>query len=349
LCSGAPRLSDIEWIEQFRQLTDEQGEQLATAALRCVQAQPDSAAEVGTRILQRLACFRDRGLSDSTLDALLAQGVFWPTSMYRDASESVAGCLVGLIDGNLGRLNHLLLAVAWTRSEAARDAFQTWSRRPPQWTTSLFVAPAEYLPAAGWRLDDAGARHDLISLDCFRLAISSDAAAADVACRIALAEKCPSCGGPQSLLFDFTRAKGQQFTGAFLDAPRRVACCLHCSCFGTVFTRYHRDGSAEWLAPIEPCRFPNDDPENCESCYRALEAACIPPFACAEPFDFSDASTLGGIPMWIQDAEFPHCLDCGRLMRFLAQHDNGPLGEEGLYYAFFCAECRVAAVTYQQT
>jgi hypothetical protein len=53
--------------------------------------------------------------------------------------------------------------------------------------------------------------------------------------------------------------------------------------------------------------------------------------------------------MWLQDAEFTRCLECSRIMTFLAQHDNGPLGEEGVYYAFFCPGCHVSAVTYQQT
>jgi hypothetical protein len=63
----------------------------------------------------------------------------------------------------------------------------------------------------------------------------------------------------------------------------------------------------------------------------------------------NDASTLGGIPMWLQHTEFPRCIECGRFMTFLAQHDNGPLRDEGIYYVFFCAQCHVAAVTYQQT
>jgi hypothetical protein len=62
-----------------------------------------------------------------------------------------------------------------------------------------------------------------------------------------------------------------------------------------------------------------------------------------------DASTVGGVPMWLQDAEYPRCIECDRYMSFLAQHDNGPLGEEGIYYAFYCARCRISAVSYQQT
>jgi len=38
-------------------------------------------------------------------------------------------------------------------------------------------------------------------------------------------------------------------------------------------------------------------------------------------------------------------------MKFLAQFDNGPMTppEEGIYYSFYCPDCRIAAVNYQQT
>jgi hypothetical protein len=82
---------------------------------------------------------------------------------------------------------------------------------------------------------------------------------------------------------------------------------------------------------------------------RILNGSLSPTFITATPFSLSDASTLGGAPMWLQDAEYPICLECGRVMAFLAQHDNGALGEEGIYYAFFCSRCQIAAASYQQT
>lgn len=345
LCDRLPRIRDAELLLRFRELTEVQAEQLAAEAMRCVDAEDEPLVDVGTQILQRLACFRDAGLTEATCDGLIARSIFSPSSLYRDACESVASRLAELIDN--GPDQHLLLALAWTRSEAALQTFRSWSQRVPRWAESLHVPVEEYLPSAGWCLDEAGNRRDVISLDCFRL-VASTSATANVICRKTLSDICPSCGGPQGVLFDFTKANGRFFAGALAEAPRRVSCCLHCSCYGTVFTRYRSDGTKDWLSPIEPSKYPfNDSPVPCN---RTLEPSPIPPFAYAEPYDLDDdASTLGGIPMWLQDAEFPRCIDCGRLMTFLAQHDNGPLGEAGIYYAFFCAQCRVAGVTYQQT
>jgi hypothetical protein len=158
------------------------------------------------------------------------------------------------------------------------------------------------------------------------------------------------CGGSKGVLFDFTKARKDLFCGTFTEAPKRIECCLRCSCYTAVFTRYRPDGTTDWLSPIAVSQSPLGESFNLEVCYRNVETVPIPPFAFAESYSFDgDASTLGGIPMWLQDAEFPRCIDCGRFMTFLAQHDNGSLQEEGVYYAFFCEQCRVAAVTYQQT
>lgn len=351
LCKRLPKVSDAELLLEFRQLSNMQAGQLADEAMRCVDSKEESLVNIGIQILQRLACFRDASLTEATCEALIARGIFWPSSLYRDASDSVARLLVDLIQAEPANpaLNQLLLALVWTRSDTALRKFRNWSQNAPQWADSLRLRPEEYLPFAGWCLDEAGIRRDLISLDCFRLVGPINSTGANVICRQTLSDKCPSCSGPQSLLFDFTATNEHHFAGALAEAPRRVLCCLHCSCRGPVFTRYHADGTSHWLSPLKPNEFAYREGDGPEPCFRMLEAVPIPPFAYAEPFGLEDASTLGGIPMWLQDAEFPRCIECGRLMTFLAQHDNGPLGEEGIYYAFFCADCRVAGVTYQQT
>jgi hypothetical protein len=351
LCERLPKARDAELLLEFGKLNELQADQLAAEAMRSLDTDEESLLDVGTQILQRLACFRDEGLIEATCDALIARSIFWPPSLYRDANKSVASRLVELIEKAPDQLalNHLLLALAWTRSKAALEAFRGWSQQAPRWAEALHVPVEEYLPSAGWCIDEAGNCRDLISLDCFRLIGPSELATANVICRKTLTENCPSCGGPQIVLFDFKEANEDRFTSAFPEAPRRVLCCLHCSCYGPVFTRYYPDGSTDWLSPLEPSEFAYGDGDSLESCYRTLESSSIPPFTFAEPYSLRDASTLGGIPMWLQDARFPRCIECGRFMTFLAQHDNGSLGEEGMYYAFFCAECKVAGVTYQQT
>jgi hypothetical protein len=62
-------------------------------------------------------------------------------------------------------------------------------------------------------------------------------------------------------------------------------------------------------------------------------------------------SQVGGHPTWIQDAEYPICPECSKHMKFVGQIDCPDFQEygEGIYYAFVCEECRIAATHYQQT
>gem|GEM_PF-6006732 len=81
----------------------------------------------------------------------------------------------------------------------------------------------------------------------------------------------------------------------------------------------------------------------------ACEATEYPPFAPANLFEFNDGTTLGGMSMWLQDADYPRCPVCAERIRLLAQHDNSALEEEGIYYALYCPDCGIVAVNYQQT
>jgi hypothetical protein len=337
------------WLDWFNELTRDKVSQLAERAIDCLDGNEKSVQEIGSEILQHLACFCVSPLNEVYAQELIERETFWPSSMYRDSSDAVARQLISRIEETFEQLplNHLLLALAWTRSAAAHEAFSEWRHRRPAWAGNLHVPPEVYLHSAGWCLDEHGRRRDLISTICFRLVPVEGGAKHSVPCRIRDGEQCPSCGGPGALLFDFSQLDAVYFPGEFADAPRRVRCCLHCSCYGPVYTTYCADGTGTWRSPIEPReRYPAGDPK---PCMRKLDESPLPPFACAEPFGLKDASTLGGIPMWLQDAEYPRCIECERVMTFLAQHDNGLVGEEGIYYAFFCARCHVAAVSYQQT
>lgn len=67
---------------------------------------------------------------------------------------------------------------------------------------------------------------------------------------------------------------------------------------------------------------------------------------------------LGGFPCWVQNAEHPPCVGCGRPMGFLLQLDSNlptasggewTWGTGGLMYAFWCDRCRHSAFLWQDT
>ena len=62
-------------------------------------------------------------------------------------------------------------------------------------------------------------------------------------------------------------------------------------------------------------------------------------------------SQIGGHPTWIQDAEYIKCPKCSKHMKFIGQIDCADIEEygDGMYYAFVCEECNIAATHYQQS
>jgi hypothetical protein len=117
--------------------------------------------------------------------------------------------------------------------------------------------------------------------------------------------------------------------------------------FDSTFVAYHDNGAWEWIAPATFRAGTVELPPR--ERYVAREETVCPAFASANVFEIDDATTIGGVPMWLQHADYPRCPRCAERMRFLAQHDNSAIRGEGLYYAFYCPNCRILAVTYQQT
>jgi hypothetical protein len=339
---------DFELLDCFQRLSRQDSGQLAERALTFLRGSRDTLEEIGSQLLQQLACFRDSPLDEPTCLELIDLRIFWPASMYRDSGDAVATKLLGLIEqaNQISSLNPLLLCLAWTRSLIAKRAFQEWLSSPPTWSPILPAEPAKYAKAASWYPNLNGGPDALISAYCYRLELSGSGNGQNVKCRGRLKKKCDGCGGPIYCLFDFSSVSDSYFEQDIADAPRRILGCLHCACFGPSFIQ-NRGGETKQIVGAD--EIPGWESDTYKSVSRILHERPLPPFACAEPFAFQDCSTLGGCPSWLQDAEYPHCIECGSLMKFLAQHDNGAVGEEGLYFAFYCATCSMTAVTYQQT
>lgn len=326
-------------------LSIEEARSLALRALEFLNLEQAAVVEFGTDLLMGLACFRFEPLAPEVHRVLRERAIYWPSPLFRDAGDDEARALLAVLDdaSETRILNHVLLCLAWTRGATAEEAFRTWNMYPPAWASRLNAPPADYPPFAGWTFTTRGKRVSLITTRCRRLLPADGTASDAVLARVTLDQNCPCCDAPLAALLDFVESSITLPD----QAPRRVVACLDCSCFEPTFTRYREDGSWEWLSPTERRERTDSLPVIARKIASGLEEC--PPFSSANTFEIDDATALGGVPMWLQDAEYPRCPGCSETMTFLAQHDNGVLHEEGLHYAFYCPSCRVAAVSYQQT
>ncbi len=334
-----------DWLDQIQSLSTEESGKVSAIALQCLENIARPVHELGVDLLESLACFRFEPLGSDICRLLRTKGIFWLASLYRDAGESEANALLDLLEeaNDTLAINHLLLCVAWTRSNIAVERFRDWSQQSPSWASLLHVPPADYLPSAGWCLNANGELHDLISMNCHRLQPADRAGPDAIRCFIPCRQKCPGCESPTVVLFDFTTIQAELPE----NAPVKVYCCLYCSMFEPTFVRYFLDQSWEWL-PSEAT-----NPRTFDFVIKPRNVSLVmekcPPFASEKVFELDDATAIGGVPMWLQDAEYPHCPTCGNWMTFLAQHDNSAVQNEGIFYAFFCPSCKMSAVNYQQT
>lgn len=343
------RPDDEEWLKWFNELSDAETRRLTAQAIQCFESGEKSVRRVGERVLQHITCYRQPPLPDETCLELVNREVFSPSSLYRESGERTAEQLVKSIERADDRdsLNLRLLALAWTRSDVAERSFRAWEKQPPMWAEMLYVRPVEYLLSAGWCLDENGRARDLVPPRCFRLRPAIEDESEVVHARTELDDDCPTCGLRLVSLFDFSHAEMAFRDFQMAGAPMMILCCLNCACHGPVFARYVADGTATLISATEEARLVNAS--DFPAAPRLLSPIPCPSFVFAEPFSLNDASTLGGVPMWLQDPQYPRCIECDCYMSFLAQHDDSPLGGEGIYYAFYCAQCRTSAVVYQQT
>ncbi|OJW24695.1 MAG: hypothetical protein BGO49_06560 [Planctomycetales bacterium 71-10] len=333
-------------FEAYRSLSPGQAREAATVATGLMDDPSAAVVEVGQDVLIALAGFRFEPLAPEIVRGLRERDVLHPPSLYRDSGDEEARALLELLDAAHGtsRIHQLLCCLAWTRCEVATASFRDWERRPPTWADELSSPPGSYPPEAGWHLDARGRRVDLFSHRCRRMVPAEDGTIGRVPCRASLSEACPLCRSPLAALFDFT-AVASELPAA---APRIIVGCLSCSIFGPTFTTYRDDGSWRWVAgPDDATSAEVERPS--DGRLLALEPVDLPPFAATPPWEMGDATLLGGMPGWVQREDYPRCPGCGGLMTHLAQHDDAGVGGDGVYYALFCADCRMAAVAYQQT
>lgn len=335
--------------EYFARLRSEDVERLITLAVSLIPARRDAADDLAVY----LATFTTANLQDLQR-ARLAAELLHPGVVFRKAPEDVRQKLIEHTrpESNQLDLNHALVALAWVGDESVVRLFASWQMNPPSWRSKLHVAPADYSYEAGWEVSPSGNRRDLYLSSAIALVpTTSSATPSGVAVATATPGTCKWCGGPLTCLLRTGGAVDAGFVRIAL--PQQVVTCAQCTCYNHVFMRLDAMGTPSWHeANRRPTFLPDEAGQPLLATVQltpghtrgALHASCA--------FPPTTISQLGGAPGWVQDAEYPRCPDCLATMPFVGQiSPEEVLGspEEGTYYLFWCAGCRVTATGYQQT
>jgi hypothetical protein len=292
-----------------------------------------------------------RCLPDRLYRYLIDNEVFYYGEIYLRAHEKFAEELIAALDSADGTedclvaVNHVLCALAMMPCKRTNDFFLESSRAPlPLWAGKLHILPKGYAYVGGWEASADGPRK-LYSEEVKAFTRCKKSRASSLVPIKPLAEVCRFCGQPLILV---------------IDGERKLATCLHCACYQTIFVKTGAAGVL-WHEANAPGAFFRENPEYmaCDEEISARFEYGLRPSTekrtaiwaanyCAELLSYTQ---IGGLPTAINDINYPQCPDCGRTMRFAAQLGMGDIEEygEGLYYFFACEDCGVAAANYDQT
>jgi hypothetical protein len=289
-------------------------------------------------------------LPDKLYRYLIDSGIFFHGEIYLRAHEKFAEELIAMLDRANGArdalvsVGHVLYALAMIPCRRTNDFLMASSRVPlPVWAGKLRAPPQDYARDGGWETTADGPRR-LYSEEVTAFTRCEKSKTSPLVPLTPLTEVCRFCGQPLTLVF---------------DGERKLATCMHCACYQTVFVKSGKSGVL-WHKANAPGEFFRQNPEYmaCDEDITALFAYGLRPSAekrtaiwaanwCAE----ISYTQIGGLPTAINDIDYPQCPDCGKTMRFAAQLSMDDIEEygEGLYYFFVCEDCGTAAANYDQT
>lgn len=335
---------DDEIRHAFMALTLDEARALADRATEVLETTPSErefdeawhARLAARELLVRLVCHVPGsldGVHTRLLDVDVMGALQWSgyaEILFHDAGPDVRDRLLAM-DNRYARL-----ALAWMADPSARVALAEQGPEKAFWSAL----------AAGWAFGEEWAS-PLHHQSCYRL--QRGRALSPVAAVVASDERCGGCGDPMTVLLDIDLSDDRVDFEA--DGRLCITTCERCVAWGTVFATVDTDGGGQWsdhsVRPTSIHDMPSHEPRE----PLGLGDERPRPFS-GLAFDTQGTSQLGGVPVWVQNPDYPTCPACGGLMPYVGQVNMADTGEEwgqGTIYAFWSRGCGLAATVYQQT
>lgn len=281
-------------------------------------------------------------------DVALEQGIFRPVTLYESASKQVRDKLIEMLESSewsKREVNGILMALAQIGDDVVVEAFKKWEEKPPAWREKLYVGPAVYALEGGWSIED-GRKKELTYGVSFALCQQENGESPENVLGGPTEDRCPHCG---SKYVDIMVIDGTEPRLSFLgiDGKIKIKTCKACLPYGDfIFCKYkeneeskvicHEQGDGDFIE--------DEDLEwGAEKCF-ILSEKPVAKHYCSE----WEGSAIGGVPTYVNDANYAICPECGEHMKHLAQLGDKYTGY-GNIYVQICSKCKTAATTYQQS
>ena len=284
-------------------------------------------------------------LPDRLYRELIDRYFYCNSHIYLRADEKFADELIDILDeadDYSDYVEEILSALTMIGGKRANDFIIENSKDPlPIWAEKHRIVPKEYTKYAGWEAVEDGMPNVLFKKELTAFIRCEKSEASPLSPINSLAEVCGFCGQPLTLIF---------------DTDIKLATCMYCSAFQTVFTKTDENGVLWHPANAKGVflqRFPkylkNDRNITDRFIYgvkpsgEARKATWT-----ADKHTEINRTGIGGMPTVVFDIKYPKCPECGKTMRFAAQLDMSDIEEEGigLFYFFVCEGCKVAGANY---
>lgn len=306
-------------------------------------------------ILSRLVCFNNIHINEC-LELLIEKEHYYPGILFKNASQSIRDLLIDKLEHDAEKRNDILIALSWIGDSKVVELFNNRRKKLTDWSKELYISPEECSFEAGWMLTEEGNREDLFYSKCYPLIVGEPSHSEPICIIDKHEDICPWCGTRMTTLFDID-LKDPVFHFMGLKGERlKVSTCHVCACYGDIYTEIDFNGLSKWYnGNKKPNYLPEiSNPEDeVLKVSKSIVISKVPrnPYFAANHLNDTAFSQIGGHPTWIQRVQYPLCPKCWKPMRFIGQFDCGYFVEygEGIYYAFICEDCNMAATHYQAT
>lgn len=335
--------------EMYNNLSYKEIQELKEYAISLFSSDVDKCIE----ILLHLVCLRGVNINEF-LKVLIMNNELSEPSLFLGASDEIAEMLLNKLntyDGSVD-LNHILLGLSMIGNDRVVETFNKWKKKEPCFSNEIYIKPYDYSYEGGWKIDENGKRKNLYYDKSYITSNETNKSSLDVSFFVKEKEKCRYCKEDLYSLFKINSSDFiTKLTGLMWD-KMNIASCVNCTCYGHIYTDFDTKGNINWSeSNVIPDYLPMEeyDEDEFKQIYMD-DHAMLPSYASNQFLDVK-FTKIGGMPAWVQSAEYPVCPKCNNDMMFVGQVSLEYFEEygEGIFYGFICEDCKTAATVYQQT